>query len=101
MMKILKIVVDRVSSNCYECDLSDSGSWSGKRKCQILCQDVTNPYKRLPDCPLVVVDGVCEWKSIGDGFYQNPHYKEQLGCLNNMWTHCPNCGKRIKYVEVE
>ena len=103
---VKKVIVSHLPENCYVCPLSESGAWSGIRRCNVLRKSITNPYKRLPSCPLIE-EQACKWElgerdgGRGSLWYASYH----AGCGEptyyiydddkDEWKFCPNCGKRI------
>ena len=101
-MNVIKIVVDELPERCLEC-LFSQGIIPDNIYCTITEDKVDEPNTRPLWCPLVVEDE-CVWVldyhvdtemwnvapdcCVGEFFRNKPNYKT-----------CPNCGKRIKYVE--
>ena len=108
-MNIKKIVVDKVPESCIMCpfaatDFEDEPVCAAIPLEEFLPIDL-NSSTRPSWCPLET-EGVCEWVlnyhidnavwdiapscCVGEFSMNKPNYEI-----------CPNCGKRIKYVEVE
>jgi len=114
-MNVIKIVANELPECCEKCDfykppyyrLSDCSYCRSKTE-YILDKDLLS---RPEWCPLVVEE-VCEyvgeyggWNEHGDTIF----FSRKTGCSDEHYQKivvpdykfCPNCGKRIKYVEVE
>ena len=104
-MNILKIEVDELPGNCRACPIYlgvDAFS-----SCMALRKAVHKPFEtRLESCPLVVA-GECEWireeteLCKTSEFISINHSDTSITCEKDDYKFFPNCGKRIKYVEVE
>jgi hypothetical protein len=106
-----------LSENCWNCHLWHHETYGGVNVSQDEL-DICKPMERTIDdksfkpswCPLVI-DECCEYKiEIDIHRFSGPnHYLISRTCsgkfdeLVDHWfgsyKHCPNCGKRIKYVE--
>ena len=108
-MNIIKIVVDgKLPKSCHICQFKQTYEMF-MPDCSITHFVIyTDDEHRSESCPLVVED-VCEWirEETERGFaaFYIPKYHEQHpDCYTQdagEYKFCPNCGKRIKYVEVE
>ena len=108
-MNVIKIVVDEIPEyGCDDCTIKRPSVSRGGYDiiiCSASCKDVTEHTEnatRPSWCPLVVED-VCEWvlhDFDGRKMYNSP---ENCGyhATHPEFIFCPNCGKPIKYVEVE
>lgn len=119
-MNVKRIIVDEVPEDgCCECCFSKvftSKFGNDKVRCVATNKSVSDfafGYTKQPRpnwCPLVV-DECCEWVKIKRNYPDSnePYLVYQTGCEYEFddwkvmvdWVFCPNCGKRIKYVEVE
>ena len=113
-MNVIKIVVDELPEMCEHC----SYGATNKQGDNICVSDHNNirPIDYFDDnrpdwCPLQLEE-VCEWSGEYGGYDKHGDmlfFARKTGCSdshiqkvevpNNIF--CPNCGKRIKYVEVE
>jgi len=118
-MNVIKIVVDKVPKTCHDCHLQHQESYGDANSkqdefyvCEVMEQIIDDRLFKPDWCPLVVEDGeVCEWKGVRykpPGLpvyyaYYPPHdvsYRVST-YRGEEYLFCPDCGKRIKYVEVE
>ena len=103
-MDIKRIVVDELPECCSSCQFHIVLDYVGKDWCtaakKTILEKIT--YKLISPswCPLEVEE-VCEWVEIEDGCFTTIHETGGLAPTNHEFTFCPDCGKRIKYVEVE
>ena len=87
-MNVIKIVVDEseeLPENCFTCELSQKMQLD--IYCPILNKKIFDLRFRPEACPLEVEE-FCEWGT---------HTYDELA--DGDWKFCPNCGKRVKYVE--
>jgi hypothetical protein len=113
-MNVKRIVVDELPVRCDECPIL---MWRHKsvnenKVCAVMQKQVLYNDKMKVDrpswCPLEIGE-VCVW--VGNinkeypiiTFSNNEHQNliKLHGFDPRKFTHCPSCGKRIKYVEVE
>jgi len=100
-MNVIKIVVDEMPENCGKCTLSEETERSSMLACPFL-QSMWYSWEKPKECPLVVED-VCEL--VLNDFDGRKMYNSPENCgyhaTHPEFIFCPNCGKPIKYVEVE
>jgi len=97
-----KIVVDELPDYCEDCDIFNDLT----NECSFLDMYVSDSHKRRHEmCPLEVEE-VCEW--VLNYHIDNAVWDISPSCCVGEFSMnkpnyeiCPNCGKRIKYVEVE
>ena len=114
-MNVVKIVVDEIPESCRDCKYWKHTTDYYHLHCSAIDRDLDRNYMEIMPswCPLQLEE-VCEWKKDNDSKtriynidnykYVSPHdfdfvYSRQLNNSNKQF--CPNCGNRIKYVEVE
>ena len=108
VMEVKRIVVDELPECCRKCDLMLYSMSQEKYYCYVN-KKIIYPTLRPSWCPLQVEDE-CVWTGEYSGWDENGDtifFAKKTGCSdshvqkvtvpNNVY--CPNCGKRIKYVE--
>ena len=90
LMNVKRIIVDELPESCRFCPISDLSPKNYGNHCTIMDCRFNDDRGLTPDwCPLEVEEE-CEWGT---------HTFDELA--DGDWKYCPNCGKKIKYVEVE
>ncbi len=109
-MNVKRIVVDELPSQCLRCKYFRVAytTLQDMDFCNVADRyiDSDDIHTRPDWCPLVVEDNeVCEWKKHKNySYFMNPHdYTNGFIAVTeiNRLDYCHDCGKRIKYVEVE
>lgn len=100
-MDVKQIIVDELPENCIECEFSQ-GIIPENLFCIIANEKIKcNPCNKRPSwCPLEV-EQVCEWTEDKEGCFMTIHETGGVAPENHEFTFCPDCGKRIKYIEEE
>ena len=123
-MNVKRIIVDELPESCNDCDFLSSKFINNYSVCNLRNERIPEIFIEnpgIPDlCPLELEE-VCEWhlpkEPVGIQVGFETHYFDMDGTfiascnqrrykigsksLKFKYQFCPNCGKRIKYVEVE
>ena len=114
-MNVKRIIVDELPEICNFCQFEDILDYVGCHFCYAKRKSISREknynLSRPSWCPLVI-DECCEWHGEYGGYDEHGDmifFARKTGCSDSHiqkvsvvdYTYCPNCGRKIKYVEVE